>query len=258
MLDRLPFVPPMIPTAVGRPPVGPEWWHEAKLDGFRAQIHVDRGDAVLFTRNGRDATKRFRRALTPLLDLRRRAVIDAELVACSDDGQPDFHALLRFGARSPVGLCLWCFDMMRLDGADLRRRPRIERQTRLAEVLADVDDQGVQLSAAFEDGQKLIEAAERLGYEGVVSKRVDSPYVSGRSLDWLKTKTRSWRAANKSRYELFNRLPPRFRVERRQPPSPRPAESAKLACQRLRRGERDELFPLDSGGVVDPAWSTHV
>ncbi len=140
----------------------------------------------------------FRRALTPLLDLRRRAVIDAELVACSDDGQPDFHALLRFGARSPVGLCLWCFDMMRLDGADLRRRPLIERQTRLAELLADVDDQGVQMSAAFEDGPALLKSAESLSYEGVVSKRVDSPYVSGRSLHWMNTKSETWRARTAS------------------------------------------------------------
>ena len=154
MLDRVPFIPPMIPTAVARPPTGPEWRHEAKLDGFRAQIHVDRGDAALLTRQGRDATKRFRRAVTPLLDLRRRAIIDAELVACAEDGQPDFHALLRFGARSPAGLCLWCFDLLRLDGADLRRQPLVERQARLAELLADVDDQGVQLSAAFDDGQR--------------------------------------------------------------------------------------------------------
>ncbi len=137
----------MIPTAVGGPPSGHEWRHEAKLDGFRVQIHVDHGEAALYTRQGNEATKRFRRALTPLLDLRRRAIIDAELVACAEDGQPDFHALLRFGARSDAGLCI--------------------------------------------------------GFEGVVSKRVDSPYVSGVSPHWLKTKI--WRAANISRGELFER-----------------------------------------------------
>lgn len=94
---------------------------------------------------------------------------------------------------------------MRLDGADLRKRPLSQRQARLAELLADIDDQGVQLSAAFADGSALLKSAEDLRFEGVVSKRVDSPYVSGRSLHWVKTKTTAWRAANKSRRELFER-----------------------------------------------------
>ncbi len=139
------------------------------------------------------------------MDLRRRTIIDAELVACAEDGQPDFHALLRFGARSEAGLCLWCFDLLRLDGADLRKRPLAQRQARLAELLADVDDQGLQLSAAFEDGQALLKKAESIGLEGVVSKRVDSPYVSGVSLHWVKTKTKIWRAANADRRKLFTR-----------------------------------------------------
>lgn len=103
----------MAPTAVRQPPIEPDWSHEAKFDGWRAQIHVEDGDAAIFSRNGADLTKRFRALLPTRADIpARRAIIDAELVTCGPDGMPCFRTLMRHP------LCLWAFDLLQLNGGN--------------------------------------------------------------------------------------------------------------------------------------------
>lgn len=203
MLHR-PFIPFMNPSAAPAPPVGDEWQHEIKFDGFRVQVHLNGGDgARLFSRHGHDVTRSFSRALMPLRSLsHRHAIIDAELVACDDSGQPCFRTLMRERGKAAT-LCLWAFDLMAnsnklLIGWTLKRR-----RSALAQLIAEVDSEHVQFSIDFEDGDALLASAERMGLEGIVSKRRKSPYRAHHMGDWRKIKTASWRVANKTRGEMF-------------------------------------------------------
>ena len=197
--------PSPAPTAVKTPPIGPEWSHEAKFDGWRAQIHIDDGDAAIFSRNGADLTKRFRALLPALSEIpARRAILDAELVACGEDGMPSFRMLMGYG-KVGAPLCLWAFDLLHLNGVNIMPLPLDERRELLAELIAAADTGHIQFSGAFTDPLKLLATAERLGLEGIVSKRRDSAYRPGPTRDWVKTKTVSWRVANRDRYELLKR-----------------------------------------------------
>jgi bifunctional non-homologous end joining protein LigD len=132
--------------------------------------------------------------------------MDCELVLPRVDGTCDFAGLsAAIASGRGDGLLLWAFDLLHLDGADLRERPLIERKAYLADVLSRSDGSAISLSAAFEDGVALLRAAEAHGLEGVVSKRASSQHVSGRFSSWTKTKTASWRAANRERWRQFIR-----------------------------------------------------
>jgi bifunctional non-homologous end joining protein LigD len=171
----------MLATAVRAPPDGPAWLHEFKADGFRAQVHLDRGDATIYSRNGRDIARRFR-AILPVLakfPAKRSAIIDAELVACDDAGLPCFEKLIGY-RHGEAPLCLWCFT---LDGVRLMPLPLTERKKRLADMVAAADTEHIQFSGSFPDAQKLLAACERMGMEGIVSKVANSPYRPGRSPD---------------------------------------------------------------------------
>ena len=125
VLKRLPFVVPSAPVLKTRPPSGLDWLHEVKHDGWRAQLHVNGDTATIHSRSGRDLSRRFRSICDALSDLHvAAAIIDAELVACDDTGKPDFRALMAGGRH---GTCAWCFDLMHLNGRDLRPLPLDER-----------------------------------------------------------------------------------------------------------------------------------
>lgn len=197
----------MLLSAALVPPAGPEWLHEAKLDGFRAQVHVSDGDATIYSRNGLDLTRRFR-SLRPMLEAIpvRSAIVDCELVACGNDGMPCFKTLVAVGNKAP-GLFLWCFDLLYLNGVRLMPLPLTQRKEMLAEVIALADDEHIQFSADFPDPLALLAAGEKTGLEGVVSKRRDSAYRSGRTRDWLKIKTKTWREANRERFSMLHKKP---------------------------------------------------
>ncbi len=174
-----------------------------KFDGWRLQLHKDGDNVTLFGRRGSDLTKRFRDVRDAVIALPcRSAIIDAEVVVCDSDGRPDFTALM---ARSTENLCCWCFDLLALDGRDLRDEPLSERKDRLRDLLITADDDTLRYSDDFEDGEKLLAVAEKMGLEGIVSKKADQPYVSGKNSGWIKAKTSVWRAANKDRFELFDK-----------------------------------------------------
>jgi len=153
-------------------------------------------------RNGNDITRRFSTIRPVLAEFpSRAAVVDAELIACGDNGLPDFGALL--GRAEGVPLALWCFDLLSLDGVRLMALPFEYRKARLADLVAAADSEHIQYSGGFDDQVQLMATIEKLGHEGIVSKRRDSAYRPGRTKDWLKTKTHAWKMANTDRFEML-------------------------------------------------------
>ena len=202
------FITPCSPVIAKTSPTGPEWLHEVKFDGWRVQIHRRPDDVVkLFSRNGRDINDRFPTLSDACLYL-PECVIDGELVACDTDGRPDFDAIMK----REGNLCIWAFDLLALCNTDIRDKPLLERKARLRNVLIDTDDDRLRYSEEFSDPVKLLQVAEQMGLEGVVSKRKNAPYRSWPRADWVKVKTKVWREANKDRGELFQ---PERRVKSR-------------------------------------------
>jgi ATP dependent DNA ligase domain len=105
---------------------------------------------------------------------------------------------------------LWCFDLLTLDGRDVRQLPLLERRAALRQLLTDAGDDTLRFSEEFADPVKLLQVAESMGLEGIVSKRAEQPYVSGGNPGWVKVKTRSWREANADRHKLFGNRRKRY------------------------------------------------
>ena len=179
-----------IPTRGTKVPSAPDWLYEVKYDGYR--LRVERyGDLVrLITRNGYDWTNRYPWIVEASLKNRQKQfIIDGEAVILGVDGIPDFNAL--HSRRLDDEVQLYAFDILALDGEDLRPLPLGLRKTNLARLLARRPD-GI-FVAPFEQGEigpDLFRAACNMGLEGLVSKRVDRPYRGGRSPDWVKVKNR--------------------------------------------------------------------
>jgi bifunctional non-homologous end joining protein LigD len=111
---RIAFIEPSAPVLRREPPIGPEWLHEVKHDGWRAQLHVSDSKSIIYSKRGIDLTCRFRPIAIASATLPcNSAVIDAELVACDEAGLPSFGALM---TGAPHGCCAWCFDLLELDG----------------------------------------------------------------------------------------------------------------------------------------------
>ena len=130
------------------------------------------------------------------------AIIDAEAVACGEDGKPDFQLLMQ---NSQGTLCAWCFDLLELDGRDLRPLPLVERRIHLRHLLAKADEYALRYSVDFHEPVELLAAAEQQGLEGVISKLNYQPYRSGKNPGWIKVKTATGREANRDRWGLFQR-----------------------------------------------------
>jgi bifunctional non-homologous end joining protein LigD len=199
------FIAPCLPTKAHTPPSGPLWLHEIKHDGFRVIARND-GDRVrLYSRPGNDLTSRFPLIVDALARLRTRSVIiDGEAVCCGDDGRPSFERLRQ--RRHEHSAFLYAFDLLALDGDDLRRDPLEVRKATLASVLARAAP-GLRLNEHIEheDGETVFRHACRMGLEGIVSKRRDSPYRSGRSPDWLKMKNPACAAVKREEEEDWGR-----------------------------------------------------
>jgi bifunctional non-homologous end joining protein LigD len=179
------FIHPCRPIVVEEPPRGPGWAHELKHDGYRLQIHVRDGRVRLYTINGADWSKRYPRIVESATRLQGSAVLDAEVVWLDLDGVANFDALhSRVNDSAANALA---FDLLMLNGDDLRRKPYRERKAALRKLLRH--DRGIQyVEHAEGHGDKLFAAACKLGLEGIVSKKLDAPYKSGPSKAWLKIK----------------------------------------------------------------------
>ena len=179
-----------IPTKGAKVPQTPEWLHEIKYDGYRLRVERN-GDRVrLFTRNGHDWTRRYPWIVEAALQNRQKQfVIDGEAVILGVDGVSDFDAL--HSHKHDQEVQLYAFDLLSLDGDDLRSLPLSLRKTNLARLLARRPN-GI-FAAPYEQGEigpELFQAACDMGLEGLVSKRRDRPYRGGRSPDWIKVKNR--------------------------------------------------------------------
>ncbi len=190
------FIPPCRPTVAKVPPRGDGWVHELKHDGYRLQIHVRDGRVRLYTMNGADWTKRYPRIVEEASRLREPLIIDAEVVRLDDEGVADFDTLHSRTADQNAVAC--AFDLL-LAGDDLRQPPLIERKNALRWVLRKSRG-GIQYVEHTEgDGAKMFTAACELGLEGIVTKRLTSPYRSGPSKSWIKVKNPKADAATRIR-----------------------------------------------------------
>ena len=186
------FVSPQLCKPVDRPPSGSGWAHEIKFDGYRLQARVEGGRAQLFSRKGLDWTSRFPEIAKDAARL-ADGIYDGEAVALDSEGKPDFARLqeaLSTGKTS--GLVLFLFDALFAQGEDLRDLPLRDRKARLNAVLeAGPASPRLRLVEHFEtSGAAVFESARRMNLEGIVSKRLDAPYRSGRGEAWTKAKCR--------------------------------------------------------------------
>ena len=184
------WVAPQLATLVGAAPDGPDWVHEIKLDGYRVLARIERGRARLLTRNRQDWTERFPSVAEAAAALPvKEALLDGEIVALDRSGVSSFQALQQ-GAEETGGwsLAYVAFDLLFLDGRDLRPRPLVERKKALARLLRGRRGR-LRYSEHFDaPGPEVHRRACRMHLEGIVSKRKQAPYVAGRGQAWLKVK----------------------------------------------------------------------
>jgi len=180
------FIEPALASAIERVPSGSRWIHEIKFDGYRVQVHLANEAVQIFTRRGHDWTHRFKKVAHDAWHIKAgSAVIDGEIVVPAADGTTDFSVLQNELKGKSTSIVLVAFDLLYLNGRDLRKVPLFQRKAaELKKIIAGTD---VQFSESFEvDGQEMFAHACKVGLEGVVSKVRDSVYPTGRSNDWVK------------------------------------------------------------------------
>ena len=183
---------PQLATLVDRAPDG-DWQYEIKFDGYRMLARIRDGEVRLFTRNGHDWTERLPRQVKALQALKLKdSWLDGEMVSLNGDGLPDFQALQNaFDIGRSLDIVYYLFDAPFLDGVDQRKAPVEERRAALKSALKGSRSKLLRYSEAFVANQRdIFESACDLELEGVIGKRVGSPYVSSRNTDWIKLKCR--------------------------------------------------------------------
>ena len=182
------------PDLVSKPPSGPKWAHEIKWDGYRAQAHIRGKRGQMFTRRGIDWTGKFGPIAEALPKLRvDSAILDGEVVTLGKNGVSDFHGLRhQLGTMLP-DIVFQAFDLLWLDGEDLRPLLYVERKARLKDILRRGGETIRYVDYVEGDGAAMLKAACAMGLEGIVSKRLDSAYRGGPSHDWQKNQVRSQR-----------------------------------------------------------------
>lgn len=185
--DPIPgFIEPCHPTERTHAPLGEEYIHEVKFDGYRVQVHRTPDAVKVFTRNGLDWTDEFAHVARAAAKLKATTfILDGEAIVEDEQGNADWHALKR--SLGTDKLRCYVFDLLYLNGRDLRAKPLMERKRELARLLHGND---VLIAAEYfeTNGQELFEAGCGMGLEGIVSKKRDAPYHSGRVESWIKVK----------------------------------------------------------------------
>jgi len=193
-MGAMPELRPMLATPGTHVPAGEQWRHEVKWDGVRSITRVEGADVSMTSRNGNRITVAWPELCTPPSG-HRDLVVDGEIIALNERGLPDFRvlaermhvrktsAITRLAERIPATFMV--FDVLRIDGEDLLHLPLHERRKRLEDL--DLGPSGWQVPSTYDDGPMLFDATRAQGLEGIVSKRLDSPYRPGeRSSGWLK------------------------------------------------------------------------
>ncbi len=191
------FIEPQLATLSAAMPQGDEWVHEIKFDGYRMVGIIDDGKAHLVSRNGKDWTEAFQPIATMLEALPvKSAVLDGEVVVTDDEGRTNFSQLKDALSQGQYGrFQYYVFDMLTHDGKDIRKQSLHDRKVALAAVLAQqkgMAKKHIILSEHFENqGVAFFKHVCSMKMEGIVCKRADAPYVSGRGKTWLKVKCSS-------------------------------------------------------------------
>ncbi|MCK1387341.1 non-homologous end-joining DNA ligase [Bradyrhizobium sp. 21] len=179
------FIEPALATSIEKVPSGERWIHEIKFDGYRVQLHLANEAVTVFTRRGHDWTRRFKKVADDAWHLKAAsAIIDGEVVVPAADGSTDFSVLQNELKGTSAKIVLVAFDLLYLNGRDLRKLPLVQRKAELKKIISSTD---VQFSESFEiEGREMFAHACKIGLEGVVSKVWDSAYNSGRGNNWVK------------------------------------------------------------------------
>jgi bifunctional non-homologous end joining protein LigD len=191
-IPKLPrFVEPQLCSLVDAPPSGKDWVHEVKFDGYRIQLRVESGKARLFTRKGLDWTDKFA-AIAKVAAKLSDCILDGEVCALDHNGAPDFAALqAALSDGKSDALIFFAFDLLFAEGEDLRALPLTTRKARLEALLKKHGMQLRYVEHFTSGGDAVLLSACRMNLEGIVSKRGDAPYVSGRGDTWTKAKCRA-------------------------------------------------------------------
>ncbi|MCK1656188.1 non-homologous end-joining DNA ligase [Bradyrhizobium sp. 151] len=184
------FIGPQLATLKMKAPSGAQWIHEVKYDGYRIQLHIDGDSHKAFTRNGHNWIDRFS-VIAGAFDIPGQAVVDGEVVVIHEERTNFSELQADLGRGDQDRLVYLAFDLLWLDGKDLRRMAQLARKELLKQL---IEENGLETPIFYSehdegDGQALFEAASKLNYEGIVSKRVDAPYRSERGEAWQKIKT---------------------------------------------------------------------
>ena len=183
------FIAPALATSIAKVPSGERWIHEIKFDGYRVQVHIANENVRIFTRNGHDWTNRFAKIAADAWHLNAKsAIIDGEVIVPAADGVSDFSVLQNELRGQSNKLVMYAFDLLYLNGYDMRKAPLFKRKAALRALIAKSD---IVLSESFEtDGATMLKQACNMGLEGVVSKVRDAKYNSGRINEWVKVTCR--------------------------------------------------------------------
>lgn len=179
------FVEPALASSIEKVPSGARWIHEIKFDGYRVQVHLANEAVKVFTRRGHDWTNRFKKVADDAWHIKAgSAIVDGEIVVPAADGTTDFSVLQNELKGRSTSIVLVAFDLLYLNGRDLRKLPLFQRKAELMKIIAGTE---IQFSESFEiDGREMFAHACNVGLEGVVSKVRDSVYSSGRGNNWVK------------------------------------------------------------------------
>ncbi|WP_407180424.1 non-homologous end-joining DNA ligase [Bradyrhizobium sp. STM 3562] len=179
------FVEPALASSIEKVPSGARWIHEIKFDGYRVQVHLANEAVKVFTRRGHDWTNRFKKVADDAWHIKAgSAIVDGEIVVPAADGTTDFSVLQNELKGRSTSIVLVAFDLLYLNGRDLRKLPLFQRKTELKKIIHGTE---VQFSESFEiEGREMFAHACKIGLEGVVSKVRDSAYASGRGNNWVK------------------------------------------------------------------------
>jgi len=184
------FVEPQLTMASAKPPRGSDWAHEIKFDGYRMQLRTEKGKAAIRTRKGLDWSRKFPEIVSAGAEL-TDGILDGEVVALDHAGAPDFAALQAAISEGETrDLVFFAFDLLFSEGEDLRDLPLSERKARLATALSAAPANLRFVDHFVSAGDAVLHSACRMDLEGIVSKRLDAPYQSGRSATWTKSKCR--------------------------------------------------------------------
>jgi bifunctional non-homologous end joining protein LigD len=182
-------VKPMLATLTDGPFDDPEWVYEIKFDGYRAIADLNKGKADLYSRNLLSFNTKFKPIFEALQNWKVNAVVDGEIIALNDKGKIDFQQLQAFQKTGEGTLIYYVFDILWLDGKDLRELPLLERKEILQQIMPE--NEAIRYSDHVEEkGTEFFKLAEEEGLEGIMAKRSDSTYLANnRSSSWLKIKT---------------------------------------------------------------------